>query len=63
MGGPRGTGGDIPAATYLYRYFEMGVEVEKPANVMAWYQRLSGRQAFRQTIMTPFNELEGREQY
>jgi glutathione S-transferase len=55
--------GDIPAATYLYRYFEMGVEVEKPANVMAWYQRLSGRQAFRQTIMTPFNELEGREQY
>jgi glutathione S-transferase len=55
--------GDIPVATYLYRYFEMGVEVEKPANVMAWYQRLSDRQAFRQTIMTPFNELEGREQY
>ena len=55
--------GDIPAATYLYRYFEMGMAVEKPANVMAWYQRLSSRKAFQQTIMTPFNELEGREQY
>ena len=55
--------GDIPAATYLYRYFEMGVEVERPANVMAWYQRLSGRRAFQKTIMTAFNELEGREQY
>ena len=55
--------GDISVATYLYRYFEMGIEIEKPANVMAWYQRLSGRRAFQKTIMTAFNELEGREQY
>lgn len=55
--------GDIPPATCLYRYFEMGLEVEKPANVMAWYQRLSKREAFQQTIMTPFDELKGREQY
>lgn len=55
--------GDIPAATYLYRYFEMGVEVEKPENVMVWYQRLSSRKAFQQTIMTPFADLKGREQY
>lgn len=55
--------GDIPSASFLYRYFEMGAEVEKPANVMAWYKRLSKREAFQQTIMTPFDELKGREQY
>ena len=55
--------GDIPAATSLYRYFEMGIAVEKPANLMAWYQRLSARRAFQQTIMTDFSELKGREQY
>lgn len=55
--------GDIPAATGLYRYFEMGMAVEKPANLMAWYQRLSARKAFHQTIMTDFSELKGREQY
>ena len=55
--------GDIPAATSLYRYFEMGLVVEKPAHLMAWYQRLSARRAFRQTIMTDFSELQGREQY
>ncbi len=55
--------GDIPSATSLYRYFEMGMAVEKPANLMAWYQRLSARKAFQQTIMTPFAELKGREQY
>lgn len=63
LAGAKFSMGDIPAATYLYRYFEMGVEVEKPANVMTWYKRLSGRQAFQQIIMTAFNELEGREQY
>ena len=55
--------GDIPAATYLYRYFEMGMLVEKPVNVMAWYRRLSKRNAFQQTIMVAFSELKGREQY
>ena len=55
--------GDISPGICLYRYFEMGVEVEKPAGVMAWYKRLSNREAFQQTIMTPFDELKGREQY
>jgi glutathione S-transferase len=55
--------GDIPVATSLYRYFGMGMAVEKPANLMAWYQRLSARRAFQQIIMTPFTELKGREQY
>ena len=55
--------GDIPSASYLYRYFEMGVEVEKPVNVMAWYKRLSNRQAYQQIIVTPFDELRGREQF
>jgi glutathione S-transferase len=55
--------GDIPPATALYRYFEMGMEVQNPPNLMAWYQRLARREAFQKTIMTPFGELKGREQY
>ena len=28
--------GDIPCATSLFRYFEMGLEVEKPKYVLGW---------------------------
>ena len=54
------TMGDIPCGICLYRYFEMGLDVEKPAGVMQWYGRLSQREAYRNTIMTPFDELKGR---
>jgi hypothetical protein len=30
---------------------------------MQWYQRLSQRSAFFDTIMTPFDELKGRLDY
>ncbi|SRR5712691_5914442 len=51
---------DIPAGTSLYRYFNMGLPVEQPPRVMAWYERLQGRVAFRQHVMVPFDELYGR---
>ncbi len=57
------TMGDIPCATSLYRYFNMGFPVERPKYLVEWYQRLSGREPFRQCIMVPFDELEGRIQY
>lgn len=51
---------EIPCATSLYRYFEMGVSVPLLPNLMAWYERLTKRQAYREHIMTPFEELRGR---
>jgi glutathione S-transferase len=52
--------GDIPCAVCLYRYFEMGFEVARPPAVMQWYQRLTHRGAYRDAVMTPFEELRGR---
>jgi glutathione S-transferase len=57
------TMGDIPAATSLYRYFEMGLEVQKPPNVMDWYSRLMEREPFRCRVAEPFDELFGRLDY
>jgi glutathione S-transferase len=54
---------DIPVATCLYRYFNMGLEVETPAHLLDWYQRLSQRRAYQNTIMVAFDELEGRVDY
>jgi glutathione S-transferase len=57
------TMGDIPCGAALYRYFEMGLEVEKPRYLLEWYQRLSSRESYRQSVMTSFLELKGRSQY
>ncbi|MBO0710121.1 MAG: glutathione S-transferase N-terminal domain-containing protein [Acetobacteraceae bacterium] len=51
---------DIPAATTLYRYFE--IDIERPAvpRVEAWYRRLQQRAAYCDHVMLPFGELFGR---
>lgn len=61
LSGSHFTLGDIPAATALYRYFEMGVSVSKPKSVMLWYEQLMEREAYRETVMVPFDELFGKE--
>ena len=63
LAGESFTMGDIPCGICLYRYFEMGLDVEEPPHVMQWYRRLSQREAYRNTIMTPFDELKGRVDY
>lgn len=55
--------GDIPCAVCLYRYFNMGIEVEQPQYVMQWYQRLAQRDAFEHTVMVAFDELKGRTRF
>ncbi len=60
LAGDTFTFGDIPVATSLYRYFEMGAGVEEPPHVMAWYRRLATRPAFQTKICVPFDELFGR---
>jgi len=51
---------DIPAATSLYRYFELDIERPALPNVEAWYGRLKTRPAYRKNVMLPFGELRGR---
>ncbi|WP_428492306.1 glutathione S-transferase family protein [Rhodopila sp.] len=63
LGGEAPNLADIPAGTVLYRYF--GLDIDRPdvANVAAWYARLRKRPAYREHVMVPFQELEGRLEY
>jgi glutathione S-transferase len=54
---------DIACGVCLYRYFNMGLEVDSPSQVSGWYQRLSQRAAFQHNIMQPFDELAGRTEF
>jgi glutathione S-transferase len=54
---------DICCATSLYRYFEMGIDVEKPKNLMHWYDRMAIRADYRDNIMVSFTELKGRLEF
>lgn len=54
---------DIACGVCLFRYFNMGLDVGEPANVMRWYRQLSQRDSFRHTITQPFDELEGRSNF
>lgn len=55
--------GDIACGVCLYRYFNMGLEVEQPAAVMQWYRRLGAREAYQRAVMLPFDELKGRVEF
>lgn len=57
------TMGDIPCAVCLYRYFNMGLDVERPVHLLEWYRRLGARPAYCSTVMVPFDELGGRIDY
>jgi glutathione S-transferase len=63
LAGEHFTMGDIPCAVSLYRYFEMGLDVDQPVHVMQWYRRLSQRSAFKETVTQPFDELKGRIEF
>jgi glutathione S-transferase len=63
LAGPSFTLADIPAGTTLYRYFGMGLDVPRRANVDAWYARLCERKPYQDAVMVPFEELRGRLDY
>ncbi|MEM7445415.1 MAG: glutathione S-transferase [Pseudomonadota bacterium] len=54
---------DMPIGTCLYRYFELDIERPDIPNVEAWYARLQERQADRDHVMLPFEELRGRAKH
>ena len=54
---------DIVCGVCLYRYFNLGLAVETPARLTDWYRRLGEREAYRSTVMLPFEDLRGRSDY
>ena len=42
------------------KYFELDIERPSIPNVEAWYRRLQDRQAYREHVMVPFDDLRGR---
>jgi glutathione S-transferase len=60
ISGNQFTMADIPSGALLYRYFGMGLRNPDMPNLMAWYDRLCARKAYRQQIMQPFDDLFGR---
>jgi len=51
---------DITAGTSLYRYYELEIDRPPLPAMERWYRTLQQREAFRQHIMIPFEELRGR---
>lgn len=60
LAGTHFTAADIPVGTTLHRYFGMGLQVEQPPNVLAWFGRLQDRPAYQRNIIQPFHDLYGR---
>jgi glutathione S-transferase len=54
---------DIPAATHLYRYFNIDIARPSIPGVERWYRALQERSAYRAHVMIPFEELYGRLAY
>jgi len=63
LGGERLSLADITVGTHLYRYFSLGISRPLIPHVEAWYQRLREREAYREHVMIPFEELFGRLDY
>jgi glutathione S-transferase len=61
LGGRQFSMGDIPAGSMLWRWFTM--EIDRPAlpNLERWYQQLGARRAYRETIMTSYEPLRGKD--
>jgi glutathione S-transferase len=51
--------GDIPTGACLYRYYTMGIERPKLANLDRYYSDLQKRPSFRQAVMVDYSSLRG----
>jgi len=51
---------DIPAGALLFRYFNLEIDRPHVPHVASWYARLQERQAYRDHVMLPFDNLKAR---
>lgn len=63
MAGDTLTMGDIPAGAQLYRYFTLDIKRPSLPNVERFYALLQTRQAFREHVMVPYEDLRGRSAF
>lgn len=63
LAGANFSAADIVCGVCLYRYQTMGYPVSLPAAVERWYRRLCEREAYRETVMQPYEELYARVDY
>ena len=54
---------DIPTGTNLYRYYNLDIDRPSLPNVERWYAALQSRDAYRDHVMVPFDDLFGRLDY
>ena len=54
---------DIAAGMTLYRWYEMPIERPSLSHVLAWYERLRARPAYRKAVCVPFDDLAGKLAY
>lgn len=59
LGGDTLSLADIAVGTILYRYYELDLEKPSLPQVERWYALLQERQAFRDTVMVPFDFMFG----
>lgn len=45
--------GDIPLGSFAYAWFEMPIERPPLPHLLAWYERLKARPAYRSAVMSP----------
>ncbi|GAB7272683.1 hypothetical protein DZS_40790 [Dickeya ananatis] len=45
--------GDIPTGCIAYSWFNLPIERQPRPHLERWYQQLTEREAFRQTVMLP----------
>jgi glutathione S-transferase len=51
---------DIALGTCLFRYFTIDIARPSVPNVEGWYERLKEREAYRENVMVPFTDLNGK---
>lgn len=54
---------DITTGVFMYRLVAIDLNVELPACVLAWYERMQNRNAYQKWVMSDFSSLFGRLEY
>ncbi len=49
---------DVLVGTYMFRYFNLGIERPRLPNVQSWYQRLTARSAYQTHVMIDFSGMK-----
>jgi len=61
LAGPELTMADIPVGAALYRWFTLDLQRPDLPRIRDYYDRLASRPAYRDTVMTSYESLRGRD--